>query len=272
MAEASTIAFRNYNVYLHQAGHGQDLVLIHGIGPGTSIPANFDTVFHRLAQNFRVTGIDLIGFGGSSRKIESPYFDVALWIDQVSHVLDVLGFDRVALLGHSAGGAIALKVASQNRRVTEVISSAGVGSSLVVNAYLDRFWRVPENIAELREMVSGTFFHASQIADEALQSRLKNLQDKDLAAYLRKMFEGDKQLLMNKLIVADKEWERIQARLLFLHGREDRPCPVEETALQLWSKKNNADLIVLANCGHSIPREAPTRFVRAVEEFLLLEK
>ena len=63
------------------------MVLVHGVGPGTTGLANFAPIIESLAARFEVHLIDLIGFGRSARKTARPYFDLSLWLNQIRAVL-----------------------------------------------------------------------------------------------------------------------------------------------------------------------------------------
>ena len=40
-----------------------------------------------------------------------------------------------------------------------------------------------------------------------------------------------------------------------LHGREDQPCPPEQTTMVLAKRLRAADVHLLGQCGHNLPRE-----------------
>lgn len=89
-------------------GQGQALVLIHGLG---GCLYNFRYNISALSERFRVVALDLKGFGYSDRPPGADYSQAA----QASLVADFmqrLGVARAAVLGHSLGGAIALRLAS----------------------------------------------------------------------------------------------------------------------------------------------------------------
>jgi 2-hydroxymuconate-semialdehyde hydrolase len=62
-----------------QGGSGFPLLMLHGVGPGTSSQGNYGPVLEPLAARCHIVAPDLIGFGGSHRKRTQPYFDIELW-------------------------------------------------------------------------------------------------------------------------------------------------------------------------------------------------
>jgi pimeloyl-ACP methyl ester carboxylesterase len=90
-----------------QAGRGADILLIHG-SPGSV--EDWDAVFDRLAQRFRVTAFDRHGHGysGGARRPHTPGENARV----ASGLIRALGLRDVVVVGHSYGGATALAMAT----------------------------------------------------------------------------------------------------------------------------------------------------------------
>ncbi len=89
-------------------GEGSPLVLIHGLG---GCIYNFRYNIPVLAERLRVVALDLKGFGYSERPTPSDY-SLTAQARLVGELMDRLGISRAAVLGHSMGGAIALRLAA----------------------------------------------------------------------------------------------------------------------------------------------------------------
>src|ERR1700730_4375491 len=85
-------------------GHGEPLVLIHGLG-GSGADWAFQVA--ALEKRFRVIVPDLPGSGHSPPPRDAyamQWFAATLW-----SLLDRLGVDRTNIIGFSLGGAVALE-------------------------------------------------------------------------------------------------------------------------------------------------------------------
>jgi 3-oxoadipate enol-lactonase len=103
----------------HEARGGRDVgdpvVLLHGLGDDARTWAPVADAF----GGGRAYAVDLRGHGGSDRP---GSYSFTLLRDDVVGLLDALGLERVTLVGHSLGAAVALLVAQhQPRRVSTLI-------------------------------------------------------------------------------------------------------------------------------------------------------
>lgn len=97
------IEIEGFNVQLVDAGAGFPVVLVHG-SPTSSIL--FRHQIATLSKRFRVIAPDLIGFGKSSAPPGGTAFREQARI--LRALLDQLGLERYALLGHDWGGPIGM--------------------------------------------------------------------------------------------------------------------------------------------------------------------
>lgn len=98
--------------------HGSAVVLLHGFG-GDSKTWLFNQ--GRLAERHRTHAFDLPGHGGSSRRVK--HGSIQELADSVAYALDKLKLDRIHLVGHSMGAAIALALCE---RQPETIASVSL--------------------------------------------------------------------------------------------------------------------------------------------------
>ena len=105
------------------------VVLLHGFG------ADLNTwMFNQpvLAETRRAVALDLPGHGGSTKELD-PAVDAAGFAADLDRALAALGIDKLHLVGHSMGGAIALNFASwQPQRVASLslIAAAQLGAEI----------------------------------------------------------------------------------------------------------------------------------------------
>ncbi|MFI7519599.1 alpha/beta fold hydrolase [Micromonospora globbae] len=112
-------------------GHGEPVVLLHGIGRSLR---DFTEQHTLLSERFRVHSVDLPGYGGSMPMAE-PYGLPSL-ARFVGRYLDVVGVRRPAhLVGNSLGGAVAMQLAvTEPERVASLalVTSAGFGQEVAL--------------------------------------------------------------------------------------------------------------------------------------------
>lgn len=93
-------------VTVRSAGHGQPVVLVHGIGVSARY---FERLAAELATDYAVYAIELPGFGsspGPRRRLSVPELG-----EIVMTVLQTLGLSGVVLVGHSMGCQVAAETA-----------------------------------------------------------------------------------------------------------------------------------------------------------------
>jgi pimeloyl-ACP methyl ester carboxylesterase len=173
-------------------------------------------------------------------------------------LLDALDLDRVALLGHDMGGAVALRCALERpERVAGVIvCSAG-----------DRFELAEEAAAAMQRVRDGkarrafdpTIFAKKTGQDVMKQVFMEGLKTDPRATH------GD--------LVACAAWDDrdrladVKAPALVIHGDEDH-APVQTAARSLVDRLPSADLVTVPDAGHAILFEAPGALADRVRSFL----
>ena len=125
--------------YLELGEGNETLLLLHGFGADLN-----GWMFNQpaLAQGRRIIALDLPGHGGSTKDVGSGGPDPLA--DAVEAALDELALDRVHLVGHSLGGALATLVAARKpSRIASLtmIAPAGLGPDINV-AFIDGFVRM----------------------------------------------------------------------------------------------------------------------------------
>ncbi len=264
-SQRATLA--GHQVHYLEGGSGFPVLMLHGVGPGTSAVGNFGPVLEPLSQRFHVFTMDLIGFGGSERNRNKPYFDVELWVRQADEMLTLMPPGPVGIVGHSMGGAMALKLAARNQRIVKAMTSCTVGAAYPINEALNGFWSAPVDRAALRQAMSRMVYAAESVSDEMIEDRWKLLTQESYPDYCRELFAEPRQRLLDSAVLSDDEISRIAGQVVMLHGRDDQPCPSGQTTLALARKLPRADVHLLGCCGHNLPRERPVAFLQIAYDF-----
>jgi 2-hydroxymuconate-semialdehyde hydrolase len=263
---AKRTKFGQYGVHYWEAGSGPPLLLLHGVGPGTSMVGNFGPVLEPLAEQFHLFGPDLIGFGDSDRRAEPPYFDVELWVRQGLAMLDLMPPGPVGLLGHSLGGVLAIKIAARTDRVTKVLTSSTIGAPFRLTAALDQFWTIPNNRAALVAAMQRMVHDQAALTEAMIDGRWQLLTAPGYADYFVDMFAGDRQHCLDQGILTNEDVRNLKAEVLMLHGFDDQACPAELTTIPVAARLK-ADAVLFGRCGHNLPRERTKDYLDNVFRF-----
>jgi len=254
------IPFRGTKIHCIEGGRGFPIMMMHGVGPGTSVEGNFLPIVGALTERYRILGVDLIGFGKSERKPSPPFFDFELWTEQMQFVLETIDAPEVGVIAHSLSGALALKLAARNPRVTRMLLTGCAGKSFPMNRHLDALWNFPQTKGELREAMSSAMYDQSLLTDAFLEDRLEKLNQPGYKEYFDKLFlRSARQSMVDSWAVTDEELRRIRAEVIMIHGRDDLPIPFEHTTAKIAPLIPRADVYLLAQCGHSVAVEHPAK-------------
>lgn len=229
-------------------GEGECLLLLHGWGVDSRV---FENLIKEFAASYRVVAPDLPGFGTSGDPTgEWGVDDYAAW---VLGFLDALKIDRATVLGHSFGGRIAIKIASDPAtagRIGKLIltGSAGLRRKRPLKGRI-RGWMfrtLSRLFPGLREKFARKFASRDYLAASPLMRKcLVKVVTEDLAQLLPK----------------------IPHETLLVWGRGDAETPVND-GYTMKSLIPRSRLEVLDGAGHFAFLNRPDDFTRLMKEFL----
>lgn len=237
------------------------VAFLHGFG---SSLASFGALQDALAEERRTVAWDRPGFGLTERVVDgwdrNPYAPEA----QVAHVLlalDAAGIDRAVLVGHSAGGAIALQatLAHPDRVAGLVLIGPAVFSGGGAPAWSRWALRTPQleriGPALMRRLggETGVGLLRSAYADPG------RLRPEVLAAYRRATSVDDWDRALWELVKASRapalgdRLAEVDVPVLVITGAEDAIVPSEQSR-RLAEALPRARLVEVPDCGH-VPQE-----------------
>jgi pimeloyl-ACP methyl ester carboxylesterase len=222
------------------------VLLHHGLGSVYS----WQDIAPALAQaGFRVVAYDRWGYGGSDERasISMPFFSEDL--DDLEELLDMLGIERAALVGHSDGGTIALYFAA---RLPERVSAL-----VTVAAHI----YVEEKMEPGIEAVRRSFER-----DARFRTGLESLHGDKVDAVFQNWYGGWRK-------PENLNWDmrpvlrRIECPVLVVQGIEDEHATPQH-ARDIAAAIPQAELWLVEEQGHMLPQEMAAEFTRRVVEFL----
>jgi len=98
----------NACIHYQDSGAGEPLILLHGFSVSSRYWSETG-VTAELAGRYRVIAMDLRGHGRTTVRGEPEGYDAETIADDITALADSLGIDRFHLVGHSAGGMVALR-------------------------------------------------------------------------------------------------------------------------------------------------------------------
>lgn len=273
------VQFRTVHGYrraFRMAGSGPAVLLIHGISDDSS---SWLPVLPALARRFTVIAPDLLGHGASDKPRAD--YSVAAFSNGMRDLLDVLGVDRVTVVGHSLGGGVAAQMAYQYpERVDRLVLVSTGGVSREVTPVL-RAAAAP--LAELGTVPLGfpLTARAARIAlrglgwlgadlgrdAEEVGRVLDGLRDRRArAAFIRTLravvdWRGQLVTMLDRAYLAES------MPLLVVWGARDGIIPVEHARLA-HAAIPGSRLIIHPEAGHFPHHADPDRFVADLCEFV----
>ena len=107
-----------------ETGEGPAVLLLHGVD---RTPSMWDELLPLFASRFRVIAPDLTPLAAPP----PPGADsLSIRADHVRELLDSLGVERVAIVGHGSGAAVAVLIAEQDPRVDGLVLIDAIGPEL----------------------------------------------------------------------------------------------------------------------------------------------
>jgi pimeloyl-ACP methyl ester carboxylesterase len=254
--------------YLESGSGDQTIVFVHGSGPGVTAYANWRGVLPVLGETFRCIAPDMVGFGYSERP-ENPNYSLDTWADQTLGVMDALGIQKAHLVGNSFGGAIALRLATQNPdRVDKMVLMGSMGVPFEITEGLDNVWGYQGTLEHMKTVMGFFAYDKSLTSGDLAQARYEGATQPGFQESFSSMFPAPRQRWVEAMTVPDDEIRKLPHRTLIVHGREDQVIPVSNS-YYLEGILENGDLAVYSKCGHWSMIERNADFNRQVRDFFL---
>lgn len=271
MTALRTVTVDGSPVHLLDSGAGPTVLMLHGSGPGTTGSGAWAATAQALGESWHVVAPDQAGFGRTPVPAGSRG-GLRLWTEQAAGLIDALGVERYAVVGHSMGGAVALALAAARpERVTHVVAVSTMGApGAPLSADLDAIWAAPAGPPGARDMLTRLVFDQTLVTESAVDARAAAMRS-GAAAYAS-LFPPPRARWADDLALPAGTLAAIRAPVLLVHGAEDRVTPMETAALPLLGHLADVRLHVLGRCGHVPAIEHPDEFRQVLSCFLGRER
>jgi pimeloyl-ACP methyl ester carboxylesterase len=242
------------------------VVFVHGLGGSL---ATWSLNLSAFAEHFRICALDLVGAGNSAKPPMD--YSVSTLAEFLAHFLDALGPDwqRVSIVGHSLGGAVALAFAgSYPQRIERLVlvDSAGLGPE-IDRRVLDLMRSEPthENLrTELTYFFAQPGLVQQALVDQLYQQRTQPGAHEALVATSTAAFGDGQQRIDLRDTLA-----RLDIPVLVVWGDADEVIPVAHA--QEAKRAPHGRLEVLAGSGHCPHIERADMFNQLAQSFLMEE-
>lgn len=236
----------NYDII----GKGDPIILLHGWGCNYH---TFDNLTNILKHKYTLFLIDLPGFGLSD---EPRYiYNLDNYVHFLKTFIESLQIESPIILGHSFGGRIALKYASNNKDIKKLIlvDSAGIKEKLsiikklkiIIFKILKKYYRLTKNIKKYNELTKKYGSNDYINSTNTMKGILSKIIKEDLTKKLKK----------------------IDVETLIIWGKLDKTTPYKH-ALKMNKLIKNSGLVTIDNAGHFPYLERKNYFNIIIKKYL----
>lgn len=265
MADASRkVLCRPHRWHIQEAGHGDTLLLIHGAGGATQ---SWRGIFPILAQTHHVVAIDLPGQGFTELGARSRC-GLRQMSEDVAALIAQEGWTPSAVIGHSAGCAIALQLSLMgkadhvigiNAALSNFRGVAGwlfpmMAKALAINPLSAKLFSATASASSVRNLIKGT---GSKLDTEGEALYLRLIKDVGhVDATLAMMSQWSLDRLSEQL-------PSIRARVDLIVADGDKAVP-PESSREAAKRLSNAQVHPVSNLGHLAHEEDPEQIAKLI--------
>jgi pimeloyl-ACP methyl ester carboxylesterase len=225
------VAINGLLTHYEVLGTGKVVLMLHGWGDRLE---TFNNIINEDLRKYKIIRLDLPGFGNTQTPNED--FDLEKYADFVSDFLEKIGLDDIyAVIGHSNGGAIAIKAISTGKIIPKklvLLASSGIRSEV-------------NSRKKIYRLMAKTLKIPTKILPKKSQDKIKRLAYKKIGSEL---FVAENMQGTFKKIVSEDLQElsrKINITTLLIYGDCDEMTPLRYG--QLFNETIPKSRIVVIN-------------------------
>ncbi|SDH84020.1 alpha/beta fold hydrolase [Alteribacillus bidgolensis] len=258
-----TIQLKDISIHYLKEGSGPPLVLLHGMGN------NAKSWIHQMEyfkNHYTVIAWDAPGYGNSSDPNE-VFQNFSQFTDCLKQFLDQLNLDKIFLLGHSMGAAVAIDFATRFPNIVDklVIAAPTRGSAGLTEE---------ENVKKRNQRHHLIDYTSSdEIARTRVPSLLSPSASESVTKYAEEIMSEVRpagyKSVSNSLFHLNQmdDYSKILMPTLIICGNDDQVTPVSESEI-IVQNITNGKLEIIQKAGHLCYMERRDAFNQCLSEFL----
>lgn len=251
------LAYREY-------GSGPPLIMLHGLlGSAT----NWSSIAQRIAGRHRALTVDLRNHGRSPHAEAMTYRDL---VDDLLVFMDGHGLDRAAVLGHSLGGKVAMRLALEHPRRVEELIVVDIAPAAYQHDYGDILAAMEAlDLTGITRRSDADVLLQPSIPDPAvrlflLQNLVTGTEGYRWRVNLATLRRHVPDIVGFPTAMSDGPY---RGKTLFIDGgRSDYVTAVHHALIRRYFPR--ARIATVANAGHWVHAEQPEAFLETLEGFL----
>jgi len=246
------------------------LIMLHGV---TGHARTWDEEAGAFASRYRVLALDQRGHGDSDPPSDGDYTVTAMAGDLTAFA-DALGLARVAIVGLSMGGRVAIAFAGQHQSRMDrlVVVDIGPDISAVGRLRIGALMaQAPELFTSLEQAIAFTRATSPRYTEAMLRHRVQHgtrpVPGGLTWKYDRALRDAVRSGTWRDPIDLWPLWRAIACPTLLVRGA-DSDVLSAESAKRMLEENPTARLAEVAGAGHTVPGDQPAVFRALLDEFL----
>lgn len=268
------VKINDSELYYIEHGSGTPFLIMHG-GLGVD-HSYFRPIFDPLGDTFKLIFYDHRGNGRSGRPpINTITYEQLA--DDANALRETLGYDKIGVIGHSAGGYIALHYAIRHQKnISHLILIDTAPAFDYLKELMDNVKSknpTPEIIATLNAPAAPTieeFRHQFKVLQPLYFYEFNSEVKEKTDEIIRKMILNPEVAALNDVLMpkynVSSQLTEIEVPTLILVGDDDFICPPSQ-AKRMHNSIPNSELIIFERCGHYPFYEVSDEFFRVLRDW-----